>query len=354
MIILVRMLRGGRNVGQRRRQQFGAPAWSVTATRRDLVTLAVRRPAVGRTIFGTSHRLLLATEDRHQPVRRSTRRPHPRQGDRGAILGVGPARSGKSQVAISAILEHDWTPAICSSVKTDLIAATIRRRIQLGDVAIFDPLHTTTPAVIDELLAPQRARALKRGESLGDVYWVGWSPIAAAATITGAQRIARRLVEAAPMDDSVNDRSFWQNQAERLTWPMLHAAALGGYAMADVVRWIVLGDQPMSTATTTVGDQRDNTLTEVGRILTAYSTHPEPAVANGARSAHDTLQGIWNIPAAETRGGIYSSAQTLMKPWEDPIAAANSELPVQADIAWLYAGTGRNTLYVVIDRKSVV
>ena len=189
-------------------------------------------------------------------------------------------------------------------MKTDLIAATIRRRIQLGDVAIFDPLHTTTPAVIDELLAPLRARALKRGEQLGDVYWVGWSPITAAATISGAQLIARRLVEAAPMDDSVSDRSFWQNQAERLTWPMLHAAALGGYAMADVVRWIVLGDQPMSTATTTVGDQRDNTLTEVGRILTAYSTHPNPDVANGSRSAHDTLQGIWNIPAAETRGRV--------------------------------------------------
>ena len=123
---IVKVFTGGRNVGQKRRQHFGAPAWSVIATRRDLVTLAVRGPVVGRTIFGTSNRLLLATEDRHQPVRRSTRRPHPRQGDRGAILGVGPARSGKSQVAISAILEHDWTPAICSSVKTDLIAATVR------------------------------------------------------------------------------------------------------------------------------------------------------------------------------------------------------------------------------------
>ena len=158
------------------------------AKRRDLVTLAVRGPVVGRTIFGTSNRLLLATEDRHQPVRRSTRRPHPRQGDRGAILGVGPARSGKSQVAISAILEHDWTPAICSSVKTDLIAATVRRRLQLGDVAIFDPLGTTNAAAVDALLAPVRERAVNRGDPLGDVHWVGWSPISAAGTVSGAQR----------------------------------------------------------------------------------------------------------------------------------------------------------------------
>ena len=38
-------------------------------------------------------------------------------------------------------------------------------------------------------------------------------------------------------------------------------------------------------------------------------------------------------------GGIYSSAQTLLKPWEDPLAAQNSERPVQIDIAWLNPAT---------------
>lgn len=43
-IVVVKIFTGGRNVGQKRRQHFGAPAWSVIAARRDLVTLAVRGP----------------------------------------------------------------------------------------------------------------------------------------------------------------------------------------------------------------------------------------------------------------------------------------------------------------------
>jgi type IV secretion system protein VirD4 len=346
-VLLFRLFTGGRRVGQKRRALFGAPEWSIVSKRSDLTTLAVKGPTVGRTIFGTSLNIKLATEDRHQPVRKSVRRPHPRQGDRGAILGVGPARSGKSQIAISAILEHDWTPAILSSVKTDLIAGTVRRRIQLGDVAIFDPLATTSLELVNALTASVRERAVNTGTTVGRFHWVGWSPITAAMTVSGAQRMARRLVEAAPMDDSVNDRSYWQTQAERLTWPMLHAAAIGQKNMADVVRWIVLGDQPQREATTTIGDARDNTTSEVGHILTNWSQHHDPDVAHGARLAHETLQGIWALPS-DTRGGVYSSAQTLLKPWEDPIAAHNATIEPQIDLAWLFAGTGRNTLYVVM------
>jgi type IV secretion system protein VirD4 len=345
-LFVARILRGGRNVGQRKRRNFGAPEWSRVARRQDLETLAVNGPTPGRTIFGTSKGKLLATEDRYQPVRRSSKRPHPRQGDRGAMLIVGPARSGKSQIAISAILEHDWTPAVLSSVKTDLILSTIRRRLQLGDVAIFDPLRTADPADIEQLLTPVRKRAAERNEQLGTLSYVGWSPVTASVTLSGAQQMARRLVEAAPVGDDVNDRSYWQTQAERVCWPMLHAAALGGYAMSDVVRWVVLGDQPLSAAQTTVGEQRDNTLTEVGRILTAFTANTDPSIAHGARIAHETLQGIWALPN-DTRGGIYSAAQTLLKPWEDPYAAENADLG-SIDLAWLYAGSGRNTLYVVM------
>ncbi len=67
----------------------------------------------------------------------------------------------------------------------------------------------------------------------------------------------------------------------------------------------------------------------------------------GALKANDTLQGIWTLPN-DTRGGVYSPAQTLLKPWEDPIAANNAVIQPQIDLAWLYAGTGRNTLYVVM------
>ena len=96
-VTAARLFRGA-GVGQQRAARFGAPAWSREATRQDLAPLIVKGPTAGRTIFGTSHGRLLATEDATQPA--GKRNGLTRQGDRGGVLVVGPARSGKTVIAI--------------------------------------------------------------------------------------------------------------------------------------------------------------------------------------------------------------------------------------------------------------
>ncbi|MFX7140136.1 type IV secretory system conjugative DNA transfer family protein, partial [Acinetobacter baumannii] len=58
---------------------------------------------------------------------------------RHALVAFGPPLSGKSAgLAIPALLEWEG-PAVASSIKTDLLTATARRRAALGEVLIFDP-----------------------------------------------------------------------------------------------------------------------------------------------------------------------------------------------------------------------
>jgi type IV secretion system protein VirD4 len=303
----------GRRVGQERTPRFGAPAWSREATRADLQPLIVKTPTAGRTIFGTSKGRLLATEDSTQPGKR-----HPRQGDRGGVLVVGPARSGKTVIAIGAILEHDWGPVIASSVKTDLLAATIKRRRVLGEVAVFDPLDTT--------------------DGHGNT---GWTPLTRCDTADGAQAAATSLVAAAPIDGSVRNADFWSQHAQRLAWVTLYAAKLGGKTMRDVVLWTSLGHQAAKTADTEPG--KDTSSIAIKQILTNARARPEHR--DDAELALAVIGGIWG-EAEETRSGVYASAQTLFAPWEDTRIAKNSTIPNGVDLEWLYGGTGQRTLYI--------
>jgi hypothetical protein len=71
---------------------------------------------------------------------------------RHALVAFGPPQSGKSAgLAIPALLEWEG-PAIASSIKTDLLAATLARRRRLGEALVFDPFglagvrrHTWSP-----------------------------------------------------------------------------------------------------------------------------------------------------------------------------------------------------------------
>jgi type IV secretion system protein VirD4 len=305
-----------RTVGQERHPRFGAPAWSREATRSDLAPLVVKGPTNGRTIFGISRGRLLATEDRSQI--RDNRRTSPRQGDRGGVLVIGPARSGKTVIAIGAILEHDWGPLIASSVKTDLLAATINRRRSLDDVAVFDPLDTA-----------------------GGEGNVGWSPLARCDSATGAQSVATSLVAAAPIDGSVRNADFWSQHAQRLAWVTLYAAKLGGKTMRDVVLWTNVGHQAAKKNTEV--DGTDGASVAIAQILEnamLIAKHRDDA-----ELALSVIEGIWG-EADETRSGIYASTQTLFAPWEDTRIAKNSTLKRTVDLDWLYAGNGRRSLYI--------
>ncbi len=241
------------------------------------------------------------------------------------MLVVGPARSGKTVIAIGAILEHDWGPVIASSVKTDLLAATITRRAQLGNVAIFDPLGVVPT------------------DQHPDIERVGWSPLSTCTTAIGAQQVASQLLDAAPIDASVRNNDFWANHAHRLAWVTLYAAALDTTrTMRHVLLWT---NQPPSRQASDPARQA------VADILRTRLAHPaDDTQRDDCELALSIIEGIW-ADSDDTRSGIYASTQTLFAPWQDNRIAANAALPATIDLDWLLndhhgTETGRNTLYV--------
>jgi len=217
------------------------------ATGRDLSSLRVRAgDHAGRVVLGRLGRTLVATESHH------------------SVLVVGPTQSGKSTaLAVPALLEWEG-PVVATSVKDDLVAATLAWRQAHGRCWVFDP--TTDPA------------------------GATWSPLAEASTWSGAQRMAAWLVDATPARGGMTDGAFWFASAAKLLAPLLLAASRRGVAMADVVGWNNASefDEPLA-------------------ILDA-GAEPEAAAALAAGAARDP----------RLRSSIATTLEAVLAPFEDP------------------------------------
>src|SRR5439155_4112143 len=106
----------------------------------------------------------------------------------------------------------------------DLLGATLPCRSSAGEVKVFDPTSATGVATAT------------------------WSPLRAASTVSGAQRAARALADAAPQGGADN-RNFFLAMARQLLWPILYTPAVRGRTMTDVVRWILTQDRPLDDLT---------------------------------------------------------------------------------------------------------
>ncbi len=180
---------------------FGAGEGGL-AMPRDTRTLAVRHPTPGRLTLGLQGRQLLAAEPQ------------------ASLAVVGPTGCGKTiGFAIPALLEWNG-PIIATSVKTDLLDATLTHRSAAGKVWVYDPTSCSgLPAAT-------------------------WSPLSACSDWRGAMRVATWLCEAAqPKADTVSDGDYWYSQARKGLAPYLLAAATSGRTMSDVARWIDLQEE---------------------------------------------------------------------------------------------------------------
>ena len=153
----------------------------------ELRVLRGRSGPDARLTLGRHHGRLLHAEHRH------------------ALVAFGPPQSGKSSgLAIPALLEWHG-PAVASSIKTDLLDATRRRRESLGRAFVFDPF------------------ALAGGETHT------WSPLTQAVTWDGALEVAWRLACAGEVDQrGVDGGDFWAIAAEQRLAPLLYTAAATG------------------------------------------------------------------------------------------------------------------------------
>jgi type IV secretion system protein VirD4 len=229
--------------------------------------------------------------------------------DRHALVAFGPPQSGKSAgLAVPALLEWEG-PAVASSIKTDLLDATLARRRALGPVFIFDPFGLAqTPSHT-------------------------WSPLRGAGTWDGAVEAAWRLTSAGELDQrGVEGGDFWAVAAEQRLAPLLYAAAAGGAGMDAVVRWAYGFD----------GRDLQQTL----QLLADGAI--DGAELADARAAYDSAR-AFDAQADRTRASIEGTVQALLRAYRIARvarSAASCEITPSAML------DGRSTLYLVGDAKA--
>jgi type IV secretion system protein VirD4 len=300
------------DVGIDRSERLGVVPEARMATKNELSPLRVKAPVEGRFVFGRVMGHLVATEDpATQTARQILRRAKTRVSDRTSIMIFGPTRSGKTATIVPGIIEWDL-PAVISSVKDDLMMATLPRRSAIGEVFLFDPF-----------------KVIK--QDLEGVVRVSWSPISCSKTIDGAIDAAQTLADAAGSED-LTSGGYWSDRGATLLWPLLFAAAIDNRSMSDVMRWLARQD----------GIEEDTS--EVNAILRSAMKAGGP-VGLQASIAADQFEG-WAALDPRPRSDMNSTAQSLVSCWNSMQAAASSDprLP-PIDIGKVLSG--RNTLYIV-------
>jgi type IV secretion system protein VirD4 len=245
--------------------------------------LVVAGPRRGRIILGRRDRwrdlllakVLLAVEQCH------------------SVLCFGPPGSYKTHaLVIPAILE--WSgPLVATSIKPDVLRATLAHRATLGEVWVYDPL------------------------GLSGVPGAQWTPLAYCQTYAKAKRIGRMLADAADVQGhQPDDANYWQLLGAKLLACVLYAAAGTGRTMAEVARWIDIQDfDEVATCLGELGDQQ----------------------------ALDAWAACISRPD-NTRGSVFGTAETLLDVFGDPQVAASAE-GCDLDLDALLTGPD-NSLYL--------
>jgi type IV secretion system protein VirD4 len=203
----------------------------------------------------------------------------------------------------------EWAgPAVASSIKTDLLDATIARRRALGRVLVFDPFE------------------------LSGVASHTWSPLRGAGTWDGAVEAAWRLAAAGELDQKrVEGGDFWGVAAEQRLAPLLYAAAAGGAGMDSVVRWAYGFD----------GRDLQQTLQVLADGAVPGADPADAATAYDAARAFD-------YQADRTRSSIEGTVQALLRAYRIARVARSA---ASCEITPTAVLDGRSTLYLVGDAK---
>ena len=263
------------------------------ATIRDLSPLRPGRHGrtTGRLALGRHRGRLLYAERRH------------------ALVAFGPPQSGKSAgLAIPALLE--WSgPAVASSIKTDLMSATLARRTEIGEALIFDPF------------------------GLAGAASHTWSPLRAASSWDGALEVAWRLACAGELDQhGVEGGDFWAIAAEQRLAPLLFTAARTGTGIEQVVAWAYgQGAHELDAA--------------LDRVLAQARGEREYL---DARCAYDAVR-AFEAQADRTRSSIEATAQALLRAYRFTRVARSAH---GCEITPQRLLSGHTTLYLIGDAKA--
>jgi type IV secretory pathway TraG/TraD family ATPase VirD4 len=200
-------------------------------------------------------------------------------GPQQAALVLGPPRSGKTSCLVVPNVLASPGPVVATSTKLDVLSATLASRLELGRCWLMDPTGTVP--------APPGANLLR------------WSPVQAALSWEEALVTARVMTEAARPGRHLGESEHWTERAEALLAPLLHAAALTGSPVRQVLSWVLCHD--------------------------LYTPKAELA-ARGADVAGEVLAGILATEERE-RSGILSTAAGVLKAYRSSRALELADEP---------------------------
>jgi type IV secretion system protein VirD4 len=222
-----------------------------------------------------------------------------------SVLVLAAPRQGKTSSVVIPWL-HSWPgPAICTSIRPDVLLATAIPRSRRGPVAVMAPT--------------------------GMINWpdkLRWSPTSGCRDFNRAHARADVMVSVGKSSDRSDstDSGFFSMNATNLLAAWLHAADLAGGTAGDVVSWAF-----------------DERLDRPVRIL---ATHPD-----AAEGVAEMLDALYRLPADTTRASLWTTAQTAIAPLLAP-AARETFMPgpgQSTDLAaFLRAG---GTCYLLADER---
>ena len=130
-----------------------------------------------------------------------------------SALTIAPARAGKTtRLAVGRVVDAPGA-VVATSTKADLVHLTAYARATTGTAHVFDP---------DRLLAwPSPCR---------------WDIVAGCGDVREAMSRARAMVAARPLSSERNS-SFFEGASETVLRCLLHAAAIDGGSMREVLAW---------------------------------------------------------------------------------------------------------------------
>lgn len=179
-----------------------------------------------------------------------------------SILLIGPPRSGKGlHIVIPAILDAPGA-VVTTSTRPDNLTATLRARMRVGPVMVFDPQH------------------LAEGVPAG----LRWSPIRGCEDPLTAMIRAAGLAAATGLGDGgVDGGGFWEGKTRVALQAMLHAAALDNRTPAELFRWTL---DPSAAADAVA------ILNASPRAATGWSEGLEAMIETDPRTRDSIWQGV--------------------------------------------------------------
>ncbi|MDA8302363.1 MAG: type IV secretory system conjugative DNA transfer family protein [Actinomycetota bacterium] len=139
-----------------------------------------------------------------------------------SALVLGPPRSGKTSAVVVPNVLAAPGAVVVTSTKQDVLRATLASRQEVGKCWVMDASGT--------IGAPAGTAALR------------WSPVQASLSWEEALVTARVMTAAARPGGYFGESAHWTERAEALLAPLLHAAALSGAGMRQVLGWVLRQD----------------------------------------------------------------------------------------------------------------